>query len=177
MPVDAPDTDPRRTVLPDRVWERHANPRSGWSRFATTPVLVYALYRRNWRLVALAFGWLVVNPVAFPPPGSDDAWMTRGVRAEEEWLRRGNGTVGTSWPNVLNLLNVPATLYVLWAALRRRPGHAVVATALVMGLKLLWIDEVVARTGVGDVDGGPESLDADSFDTVGDTADGADEGA
>lgn len=143
-----------RTVLPEWAWERHANPWSGWTRAATTPVLVYALYRRDWRLLAAAIGWLVVNPAAFPAPTDDEAWMTRGVLAEREWLRRGNGTFGTSWPNVLNLLNLPVTLYVGWATLRRRPLHAVVATALLMALKLLWIDELIARIEFGDVPDG-----------------------
>lgn len=135
-----------RTVLPDWVWERHANPWSGWTRVAVTPVLVYAFYHRNWRLLAAAVVWTVVNPVAFPPPKTDDAWMTRGVRAEEAWLEAGNGTVGTSWPNVLNIVNVPATTYLGWATLRKRPVHAVVATTLVLGLKLLWMREIIERT-------------------------------
>ncbi|MFC6732544.1 DUF6653 family protein [Haladaptatus sp. DYSN1] len=136
------------TVLPEWVWRRHANPWSGWSRAATTPVLVYALYHRKWRLVATALVWLVVNPAAFPVPETTDAWMTRGVLAEREWLRDSNGTVGLSWPNLLNLLNAPVTAYVGWATLKRRPVHAVVATALLMALKLLWIREIIGLTGV-----------------------------
>ncbi|MFC6838210.1 DUF6653 family protein [Halomarina ordinaria] len=145
MPTDTRPASPR-TVLPEAVWERHANPWSGWSRAATTPLLVYALYSRNRRLLAATLGWLVVNPAAFPPPTNTDAWMTRGVLAERAWLRAGNGTVGVDWPNVLNLLNVPVTAWVGWAALRRRPVHTVVATALLMGLKMLWIDEIIQRT-------------------------------
>ncbi|MFC7047346.1 DUF6653 family protein [Halobacteriaceae archaeon GCM10025711] len=147
-PLDA--TESPRTVLPEWVWQRHANPWSGWSRAATTPVLVYAIYRRNWRLLAAGLVWLVVNPAAFSPPDDADAWMTRGVLAERAWLQAGNGTMGAEWPNVLNLLNVPVTAYVGWAAFRRRPVHAVVATALLMGLKLLWINEIIDRTGVGE---------------------------
>ena len=142
-----------RTVLPERVWKRHANPWSGWSRAATTPALVYALYRRDWRLVATSLVWLVVNPAAFSPPETADAWMTRGVLAERAWLRADNGTVGTSWPNVLNLLNVPATLYVGWSTFRRRPVHTAVSTGLLMGLKLLWMREIIDLTGVDGTSG------------------------
>ena len=147
-PLDSPGSP--HTVLPGWVWRRHANPWSGWTRAATTPVVVYALYRRNWRLLTVALVWLVVNPVAFPPPAGTDAWMTHGVLAERAWLRAGNGTVDASWPNVLNLLNVPVTLYVGWAALRRYPVRAAVATVLLMGFKLLWIDEIIVLTGVGE---------------------------
>jgi hypothetical protein len=116
-------------------------------------VLVYALYRRDWRLVTASLVWLIANPAAFPPPETADAWMTRGVLAERAWLQAGNGTIGTSWPNVLNLLNVPATLYVGWATLRRRPVHAVVSTTLLIGLKLLWMREIIDLTGVDSLDG------------------------
>jgi hypothetical protein len=142
----------RKAVLPEWVWQRHANPWSGWTRAATTPVLVYALYHRDWRLLAAAVVWLVVNPAAFAPPERTDSWMTRGVLAEREWLREDNGTVGVSWPNVLNLFNVPVTLYVGWATLRRRPLHAILGTMLLMGLKRRWMDEVIDRTGLRGVD-------------------------
>ena len=54
-----------------------------------------------------------------------------------------------AYPNALNALNVPVTLYTLVAAVRRRPLRAAVGTAATMGLKLLWVDEIVRRTGVG----------------------------
>lgn len=146
--MNAESTSSKGIILPDWVWRRHANPWSGWTRAATTPVLVYALYHRKWRLLATLAVWLVVNPAAFPAPETTDAWMTRGVLAERAWLDEGNGTVGLSWPNVLNLLNTPATAYLGWATLKRRPVHAVVATVLVMGLKLLWIREIIGLTGV-----------------------------
>ena len=154
MALTAPGS--ARAVLPERVWRRHANPWSGWSRAATTPVLVYALYHRDWRLVTASLAWLLCNPAAFPPPETAEAWMTRGVLAERVWLRAGNGTLGTSWPNVLNLLNVPTTLHVGWATLRRHPVHAVVSTALLMGLKLLWIREIIDLTGVDSFEDMPE---------------------
>lgn len=137
-----------RIVMPDWAWRRHANPLSGWSRAATTPVVVYALYTRNWRLFGVLVCWILVNPVAFRPPETTDAWMTRGVLAEREWIGAGNGTVGTDWPNVLNLLNTPATAYLGWATLRKRPLHAILATVLVIGLKLWWITAIIGETGV-----------------------------
>lgn len=154
MESDSPGTE--RTVLPGWVWKRHANPWSGWTRAATTPMLVYALYQRNWRLVAGLVVWLLINPAAFPAPKTTDAWMTRGVLAEREWLAQGNGTVGLAWPNVLNLVNVPATAYLGWATLRRRPVHAVVATGLVMAFKLAWMAKIINLTGIAPGEPFPE---------------------
>ena len=141
-------TSDRRARLEDAFWTRHANPWSGGTRYALSPVLSYALYRRNWRLLALALAFAVVNPVLFPPPKDTDSWLSRAVIAERAWLEAGNGTMGTDYPNVLNLLNVPVTLYAVYAAVRRRPVGTAVGTALAMALKTLWVEAIIRRTGV-----------------------------
>jgi hypothetical protein len=137
-----------RERLADAFWARHSNPASGWSRVAVSPVLVYAIYRRNWRLLGAALAFTVVNPVLFPRPERTDNWMSRGVLAEREWIESGEGTVGVSYPNALNLLSAPAWLFALVSAIRRRPVATVLGTATAMALKLYWIDDIVRRTGV-----------------------------
>lgn len=80
--------------MSDETWARHANPWSGWSRLATTPVLFLALWSHvwlGWRAlapVALVALWLWLNPRVFPPPARTDAWMSRGVLGERLWLAR-----------------------------------------------------------------------------------------
>jgi hypothetical protein len=133
--------------LPDRVWARHANPKSGWSRVALLPLFALGLYRRDLRLLAAAVGWTVLNPVVFPPPADAESWMTRGVLAERAWLAEGNPTVGLGWPNVLNLASGAGSAYLVWAALRRRPFHTALATVVVAGAKLRWIAEIIELTG------------------------------
>ncbi len=132
--------------LEERLWARHSNPKSGWSRVPTGPALVYAVYSRNWRLLAAVLGWTVLNPVAFPPPDTEDAWMTRVVLAERWWVREeGNSTVGLSYPNVCNAAGGLAFAYALAAAWRRRPAGTAVATVLATGLKLWWVGALVRR--------------------------------
>lgn len=147
----------RRARLEDAFWTRHANPCSGGTRFALAPVLSYALYRRNWRLLALAAAFAVVNPVLFPPPADTDNWLSRAVLAERAWLEAGNGTLGTDYPNVLNLLNTFSALYALYAAVRRRPVGTAVGTTLLMAFKALWVEAIIRRTGVREGDGAPPS--------------------
>lgn len=153
--MERSDDGPRSGAdrLPDVFWERHANPWSSGTRILSTPVLVYALYHRRWRLLAATLAFVVVNPVLFPRPARTDRWLSRIVLAEREWLAEGNGTVGLSYPNVLNLLNVPASLLTLYSALRRRPVATVLATATAMVLKLWWVDAIVRLTGVTGSDG------------------------
>jgi MYXO-CTERM domain-containing protein len=152
--------------LPDGVqdwfWARHSNPKSGWSRVPTGAVIVYAVYQRRWRLLVAALLWTAINPVLFAPPDDQDAWMTRAVLAERWWLtERDNGTLGLSSPNVCNTGGALAAVLALYAAWRRRPVSAAVATLAMSGLKLWWLCEIVQRydarggvTGVrGDVGG------------------------
>ncbi|MFC7136430.1 DUF6653 family protein [Halobaculum litoreum] len=130
----------RRFADLDTFWERHANPKSGWSRFLSVPLLLLAAYTRDRRVLALALGWTLVNPVAFPRvergPEVDPAWMTRVVDAERAWLR-GETSPG-AWHR-LNTVSGPVTAYALYAAYRRRPGRAVAAGAVSMALKLAFV--------------------------------------
>ena len=136
-------TGTRSRELRDRFWRRHANPRSGWSRIPTGAVLAYALYRRNWRLLAAALIWTSLNPVLFSPPDTTEAWMTRAVLAERWWIADGNPTVGLSYPNICNLVASIGFCGAILAAWRQRPAGVAVGTAVSVGLKLWWLRELV----------------------------------
>ncbi|MFB6135932.1 MAG: DUF6653 family protein [Halobacteriaceae archaeon] len=134
-----------RFVEWDWFWDRHANPRSGWSRLLATPLFVAAAWRRDRRLLVVAVLYALLNPVAFPPPEREDAWMTRVVRAERAWLRDADRPGPLAYPGVLNLLGGPVSAYALYAAYRRRPVRTVAATLAAAGLKFLFVGELVRR--------------------------------
>ncbi|QIB74056.1 hypothetical protein GL213_09535 [Halogeometricum borinquense] len=146
MPATSAETI--RDRLEDTFWERHANPWSAGTRFLGFPALIVALYRRDRRLLAATLVFLAVNPVLFPRPARTDNRLSRYVLAEREWLNHGNETMSFDYPNVLNVLNVPMTLYAVGSALRRDPVGSVLGTLGVMGLKLWWVEAIVRRTGV-----------------------------
>ncbi|MEF8800695.1 MAG: DUF6653 family protein [Halolamina sp.] len=136
--------------VPDQLeaqfWARHSNPKSGWSRVSTGPLLVYAVYHRKWRLLVAGLLWTALNPVLFPPPEDDAAWMTRAVLAERWWIRdEGNRTVGLSYPNICNGGSAAATAYTLYAAWRQKPVGTTLGTVLVLGLKLWWVRVLVRQ--------------------------------
>ncbi|POG54749.1 DUF6653 family protein [Haloferax marisrubri] len=151
-----PNPDPSAAAsasgLRDRLeatfWERHANPWSVGTRILVYPVLMYAVYRRDRRLFLAALAFTAVNPVLFPRPARTDTYLSRIVLAEREWLDAERGTMGLDYPNVLNVLNVPVTLYAFVSAIRRRPVGTLLGTLGVMALKLWWVDAIVKETGV-----------------------------
>ncbi len=126
----------RLATLREAVWERHANPKSGWSRVLSLPLLMVAIYRRDSRLLAGMVVFAVVNPALFPPPTDDDAWMTRVVYGERLWLEHGSRRHPIQ---VLNVLNAFCTLYAVRAAVRRQPARTALATAGAMALKFLFV--------------------------------------
>ena len=134
--------DLSRERLARAFWARHANPRSGWSRTVTLPVLVGAVVERRWRLFGLAVAFVVVNPVLFAPPDDADAWMTKVVLAERRWRASGDDLGAL---RLLNVGNAAATLSAFAAAYRRDVGGATVATALAMTLKFAFVAALVRR--------------------------------
>ncbi|MGQ4556002.1 DUF6653 family protein [Halobellus sp. GM3] len=130
----------------EMFWKRHSNPKSGWSRTLILPVLLYAMYQRRWRVAVAAVVFTVINPVLFSPPENDEAWMTRVVLAERWWTTETEQSVfDLSYPNVLNVLNIPAAGYAFVAAYRRRPRATVLAGAVSMALKLWYVAALVRR--------------------------------
>jgi hypothetical protein len=132
-------SDSRLDRLADAVWQRHANPLSGWSRVVVLPVLMYGIYSRRPRVVAAALGFTLVNPVLFSPPEDADAWMTRVVLGERMYYRNREGRRPVE---ALNYVNGPLTAAAVYAAYRRRPGRTALFTALSMASKLLFVGYV-----------------------------------
>ena len=129
-----------RTRPTQFFWERHANPKSGWSRTMTLPALVYAIHARRWRVLLAAVVFAAVNPILFSKPDGTDAWMTKVVLAERYWQEH-DADIGPL--SLLNLANVPITLYAIYAAYRQNTGGATVATAVSMTLKLAFVAALV----------------------------------
>lgn len=127
-------------------WERHSNPKSGWSRVLVLPLLLYAVFHRSWRLAIAAVILMAINPLLFSPPQSNDAWMTRVVLAEEWWIEEQEQSVfGLSYPSVVNMFNIPVTGYAFISAYRKKPIRAVLSGLASMVLKFWYVGSLVRR--------------------------------
>ncbi|WP_255168690.1 DUF6653 family protein [Natrononativus amylolyticus] len=138
------------SAVPDEgdewFWRRHSNPKSVWTRILLAPAIAYAIYRRSWRLLVLSILWGVVNPIVFSPPKDEEAWMTRGVLAQQWWVREeGHGILGVSKPNIFSTAAVLTSIYTLYAAWRQRPLKTALGTILTVVLKFWWLRHLVDR--------------------------------
>ena len=72
-------------------WMRHANPVSVWTRFLVLPMLMLAVWSRDWigwwslAPIALSLVWMAVNPLCFATPRSTRNWASKGVLGERIW--------------------------------------------------------------------------------------------
>jgi hypothetical protein len=122
------------------VFARHSNPWSAWTRWASAPLVLVPAWRRSWRDAALVGGWMAVNPVVFGPPAHQRAWATRAVLGEEQWIAERPMDAAMA----VDIAATAAGLAALVAARRHRALPAAAATALEMGLLLVYW-ELMAR--------------------------------
>ncbi|MEM9543067.1 MAG: DUF6653 family protein [Cyanobacteria bacterium P01_E01_bin.42] len=80
--------------MTDRVWERHANPWSVWTRYLSLPFLIVAIWSRVWwgwltiAPIAMVLLWIWLNPRLFPKPQTTQNWTSKAVFGERVWLNR-----------------------------------------------------------------------------------------
>ena len=92
--MDIGKSSERMIGMNEEVWQRHANPISGWSRMPVMPLLALAIWSRVWigwwslLPVGVTIFWIWLNPRAFPVPQSTNNWMSKGVLGERVWLNR-----------------------------------------------------------------------------------------
>lgn len=113
--------------LPDNEsWLKHANPWSIWSRFATLPFIILAIWSRYWIgwycliPIALLIVWVVINPTLFNKPSTFKSWAAKAVLGERVYLKKPDGPlpkhhiVPIRILTCLQILGVLILAYGLW---------------------------------------------------------------
>ncbi len=104
------------------TWERHANPWSVWTRVATFPFLLLALWSIHWigwwavLPIGLLAVWLWLNPRLFPPPASTKSWAARAVMGERIYLLRFMKPIPVYHSNAAQILSIGGAVGGLMAA-------------------------------------------------------------
>jgi len=148
----------------DGGWERHANPASVWTRFAALPLLVLAIWSREWIgwwslvPIVLALAWLDFNPVFFSPPRSTRNWASQSVFGERIFVHRNTTSIppqySTRVPQLIQILQAVGLVPLVWGLLELDVTTTVLGLIIVQGAKFWYLDRMVLL--FNDVKGLPE---------------------
>ncbi|MEM9010797.1 MAG: DUF6653 family protein [Pseudomonadota bacterium] len=142
----------RAFAMTPEVWERHANPWSAWTRLPIGPLLILAIWARDWigAWCLLPIGallvWTWLNPRAFPPPASTRSWASRAVMGERVWLARGEVAIPRHhavWAGLLSVLPVLGLPPLVWGRWQLEIWPTLLGAVLLIGPKLWFLDRMV----------------------------------
>lgn len=138
--------------MDDATWARHANPWSVYTRCSCLPLLVLAIWSRQWlgwwslAPISIALFWIWLNPRLFGPPETTDNWASKGTFGERFFLNRRHVPVPAShlaWANGLTVVMVtglPLLAYGLWNLDAFATSSGLL---LVFGPKVWFVDRMV----------------------------------
>jgi hypothetical protein len=142
----------RLFAMDDRVWERHANPWSVWTRVATLPLIVASIWSRAWigwwalAAVGAVALWLWLNPRVFAKPATTRSWASRAVLGERVWLRRAEVPIPDHHRFAAMALSVAAALGLAplaWGLAVFDLALTLLGAAIVVFAKLWFVDRMV----------------------------------
>lgn len=133
-------------------WERHTNPWSIWTRFATLPFLILAIWSRVWIAwyclipISLIIIWLLINPTIFRKSGSLDNWGAKAVLGERYWTERKSHAVPSHHNTPIIILTILQTIggILLLVGLWKLDIHlTLIGTVLTYMAKMWFLDRMV----------------------------------
>lgn len=139
-------------AMDEDTWLRHANPWSVWTRVATLPLLVLALWSRAWLgwwaigPIAVLVLWTWLNPRLFPRPRSTDNWASRGVMGERVWLNRDKVPVPRHHhlvPKILMGVSGAGVPFIVWGLVKLAIWPVLLGMALAFLGKMWFVDRMV----------------------------------
>ena len=122
----------------ERLWKRHSNPWSVWTRILSYPLVYVPFWNRNWKQGAAVAAWFAANPVLFPETKSDESWATRGVLGEQLWTAERPRDLST----LINSVSAAFFAGGLLATYRRRFWPMAFCAVVALLLKLWYIDRM-----------------------------------
>ncbi|MBB4302401.1 hypothetical protein GGD81_001428 [Rhodobium orientis] len=139
--------------MDDGVWRRHASGWSVWTRAASLPLLVLAVWSHRWIgiggalcLVGLVVVWIYLNPRIFPAPKRTDTWHARATFGERVWLNRHRIPIPRHHAVVAHLLaGIAATgaVIALWGTFLAAFWPTLVGIVIVLFGKFWFLDRMV----------------------------------
>ncbi|MBN4065835.1 hypothetical protein JYT51_00715 [Candidatus Amoebophilus asiaticus] len=128
-------------ILSKKVWKKHTNPWSGWTRILGFYFIPVAIWYHNWYFLAGLIVFFAVNPFLFPEPKSKDNWMSKSILGEEVWHKK--GLFQKDIPTVLNIFNGIFFGIMIYGAYTNLLEVTVSSTILSGVFKLWFLDRMV----------------------------------
>ena len=138
--------------MTDGIWQRHANPWSVWTRMSCLPLIVLAIWSREWigewslLALGLALLWTWLNPRVFPPPKSFDHWPAKATFGERIWLNRGSIPIPLHHQRaalITSLLTIPGLVAMGYGLYNFELWPTILGTAFAVIAKLWFCDRMV----------------------------------
>ncbi len=138
--------------MSDKVWEKHANPLSVWTRYSVLPILVIAFWSRIWLgwwstvCVVVAIAWVWINPRLFRKPKSTNNWASKAVLGERVWLNRKKVPVPENHrilPNILSIVASIGMVLCIYGVVRLQVWPTIFGIALAYLGKSWFLDRMV----------------------------------
>jgi hypothetical protein len=142
----------RLFVMSDEVWARHASGWSVWTRVATLPFLLLALWSHTWIgwwalfAVAAVLVWLWLNPRLFPRPRTTNTWGAKATFGERVWLNRDKVPIPSHHrvvPHVLSVVAAVGMVVAVGGALANALWPTALGAVLAYAGKLWFCDRMV----------------------------------
>lgn len=137
--------------MDDRVWARHANPLSVWTRIVTPlPLFALAVWSRIWLgwgallPVGAVLLWIWVNPRLFPAPDRFTSWAARGVLGERVFLRHPDRIAAHHLraARILTTVSIAGLVPLALGLWTLDPGWTVAGCLMVAGAKTWFVDRM-----------------------------------
>lgn len=112
--------------LDDENWLKHSNPWSVYTRYSALPIIILAIWSREWVwnysliFILLSLLWTYYNPRFFSKPKSTKNWASMAVFWERVYLNHKNIPISDHHINMLKIINsimaiwLPFLVYGLW---------------------------------------------------------------
>jgi len=133
-------------------WMKHANPWSIWTRFATLPFLILAIWSRIWLgwyslipILVFVF-WLIINPTFFKKPKTFDNWGSKSVLGEKYWSNRKENSIPKHHKVVvliLTILQASGGIILIIGLWKLDIYFTIIGTIIVYFSKMWFLDRMV----------------------------------
>jgi hypothetical protein len=138
--------------LDDQNWLKHSNPWSVYSRYSVLPILIIAIWSREWiwyySLISILLSvlWAYYNPRFFSKPKTTKTWASRAVFWERVYLSHAATPIPDHHVSMLKIINsvmpigVSFLVYGLWAL---SIWPTIIGTVIVIIWKTWFLDRMV----------------------------------